>query len=395
MTIQKMGITALLGTSALLLVYEAINIAVYHELTPPLLEPMTPISAIGTLSAKACASCHVEIAAEWRSSGHATSTGEALYLADLAQQETTYFCKHCHAPLIEQHEYTSSGLSSVWPEIQARESPNPRYIQGLHHEGVTCVACHQRDGAMVGSFESAIAPHPVRVDPAISTESTCRPCHAMDLRMLGELERPIMDTFAEWEAYKEAGGDKNCVDCHMPSLGERPAARGGGLRPGHSHSLRGPYDIEFVREGAQPTNLSITGSHAAGLKAQLTLKNGTGHHLPSAEPHRKLIAKLEALDSAGLSLVDDEVVIQRKVDLHQLREVPGSDTSLRPREERTLDLRIKGALPARAARARLSLTWVLWDPSDPVAIAAGLGEEELVMTLEERSMELNTSGAEP
>ena len=354
---------------------------------------MEPVQGLSSLSSEHCAACHVTIAEEWRQTGHAGASTAPLYRADLAQQATTYFCDHCHAPLVEQRPELSEGLKRVWPSLIADMAPNPRHQAGLHKEGVGCVSCHQRDGAMLGTFETALAPHPVKVSASLSSEETCRPCHSMDLRMLGDLERPLMDTFAEWEAYKAAGGDKNCVDCHMPERPLRPAARGGPPRPGRSHALLGPYNLEFVRQGAALSNLDLSGSHAQGVEAALTLTNATGHRLPTAEPHRKLVAALEVLDASGHVLQREEAVMQRVVDLHTLTEVPGSDTSLLPAEVRRIQLSLPSPLPAEAIEARMALRFVLWEPNDPVAQAAQLSAADLIMVLHEQRISLSTQAS--
>jgi mono/diheme cytochrome c family protein len=363
--------------------YEALNRWVYQALTPPLLSVMEPATGVGSLSAETCASCHVAIASEWRLTGHAKATTDPLYVADLEAQGAPYFCDHCHAPLVAQREITTSGLWSIWPDLTPRTTPNEGHIAGLRHEGVTCVACHQRDGAMLGPFATALAPHPVTVSESLGTEATCRPCHSFDLQALGTLDRPLMDTFSEWQAYRAAGGDKNCVDCHMPAIADRPAARGGSPRPGHSHALRGPFELAFVREGAQVEGVALTATVATGAEARVTLVNGTGHRMPTAEPHRALHVALEAIDDQGAVLAQDLQILQRIVDLHTLTEIPGSDTSLLPRERRPLTLSLPGALPASTVSVRLVVRFILWSPEDAVAQAAGMTAEDLVMTLHE------------
>ncbi|MGB0591093.1 MAG: hypothetical protein ACPGU1_15565 [Myxococcota bacterium] len=374
--------------------YEFVNQWVYHEVTPPLLAPMDPVDGVGSLSATACGGCHVTIAEEWRGTGHGRATTDPLYVADLEANGAPYFCDHCHAPLVEQRTETTSGLWAVWPTLTPRTAPNPRHVEGLRHEGVTCVACHQRDGAIVGTFETALAPHPVTVNKALGTEATCRPCHSMDLQALGTLDRPLMDTFAEWETYRAAGGDKNCVDCHMPAVADRPAARGAPPRPAHSHALRGPYEIDFVREGAQVEDLALSADAATGAQATLTLINGTGHRMPTAEPHRALHVVLEAVDGTGALLAEDRQVLQRVVDLHTLVEVPGSDTSLLPRERRPMTLEISGPLPRQTVQVRAVVRWILWEPEHAVAKAAGMTEDDLVMTLYERQISVQPEDGE-
>ena len=368
--------------------YGALQASLYEALTPPLLAPMEPAAGVGSLSAKACATCHEDIAAEWEGTGHARATTDPLYVADLAAQSAPYFCDHCHAPLVEQRATTTTGLWSAWPDLVPRAEDNPRVTQGLRHEGVTCVACPQRDGAMLGAFATTIAPHPVTVNADFGSEATCRPCHTLDLQAVGDLQRPLMDTFGEWEAYRAAGGDRTCVDCHMPTLADRPAARGGAERPAHSHALRGPFDLAFVKEGVGVEGVALQATPEGGVAGRLALINRSGHRLPTAEPHRKLTVALELLGAEGEVLASAAHHVQRVVDLHSLAEPSGADTTLAPRERRPISLDIS---PAPAARsARLVVRFWLWDPDDPIAQSAGLDAAALVHTLHSHSLTLTS-----
>src|SRR6185503_7439331 len=92
----------------------------------------------------------------------------------------------------------------------------------------------------------------------------------------------------------------------------------------------------------------------------VTLVNATGHRVPTAEPHRWVEVTLEGLDDGGKVLGTSTVRIERDVDLDAL--VEHSDSTLRPREERPLVLRVKSA-----SRARLSVRFHTWsDDRHPV-----------------------------
>src|SRR5581483_11999825 len=100
-----------------------------------------------------------------------------------------------------------------------------------------------------------------------------------------------------------------------------------------------------------------------GVAGAVTLWNGTGHRLPTAEPQRRVEAALELLGPEGAVLGRDVAVIRRLVDLEARREQPGVDTTLRPREERALSLRVRGPADAAAkgVRVRLAVRFVIWD----------------------------------
>ena len=87
----------------------------------------------------------------------------------------------------------------------------------------------------------------MHVDPDFASEERCRSCHELGEPPLSNLERPIEDTYAEWEAWKVATGrSESCADCHMPAV-ERPIALGGPVRRGRTHTFHGAWDDAMVR----------------------------------------------------------------------------------------------------------------------------------------------------
>jgi hypothetical protein len=325
---------------------------VWSELPGVLRPPLDPIRPINSLSADRCGACHVQIRAEWAQSHHGQSAYDPLYLEDLAAQGSPYFCNHCHAPLVEQQPKLTVGLWSVIPELVPRQIPNPRYDEALHQEGVTCVACHQVGDTLEGPHEVTGAPHPTKKTDRLGSEQLCEPCHSLALTKIGRLERPLMETVDEWRVYRSLGGDKTCIECHMPAV-NRPSASGAPVREGRSHRLLGPFDKELLAIGIVVESATITFAPDE-TKAELVLFNGTGHNLPTAEPHRTLRIRLEA---GGKT---DEARIARPIDLEAIAEEPGADTTLKPKEKRTIRLRLPVVAPAR-----LAVDFLLWDPDKP------------------------------
>lgn len=136
-----------------------------------------------------CAACHVDVAAEWRASGHARAwTAERFVTA--THGRTMEGCLPCHAP---------GSLHETQGE--------PRLRDERREDGVDCQACHLDHGALVGPIEDGgglVEPHPVRVMSALyRSPELCGRCHA--------------GTLAEYRVH--AGpGEKTCQGCHMPAI---------------------------------------------------------------------------------------------------------------------------------------------------------------------------------
>lgn len=355
-------VVVLVGASTVLAgwVYEDFHAAPYAE--------MKPAAGVGGLSAQQCRICHEEIYEEWAQSGHARAFIDPLYQAELQHQRVTFVCHRCHTPLTQQRPQEVTGLWLAWPRVVPRAWANDDFDPELQKEGVTCVACHQVDGHMVGPIADPQAPpHPTRVGELRAVD-TCARCHQFGFERIGALDRPIIDTVTEWEEYRADGGQERCADCHMPIEGERAVVRDGPSRPHTNHRLRGPFDLDMVREGVKVDAPRLGREGAAGV-ASLTLENGTGHRLPTAEPERYLRVSLSALDANGVELSVDEQRFERPVDVAKLVEL-GADTTLAPHERRALSLRIE-PLPEHAVQLVLAVDFFLWHDND-VATQAGL-----------------------
>ncbi len=356
---------------------------VYGDFTPRHFAAMEPAPGVGSLSAQQCRACHTAIYDEWAQSGHARAWVDPLYQADLQHQPTTFVCHRCHTPLVEQRASLVYGLWMVWPHILPISWPNDRFDPALQREGVTCVACHQVDGHMLGPLSEPLSPpHPTRVAD-LRAVATCARCHQFGFERIGRLDRPIIDTMTEWEGYREQGGEQRCADCHMPIEGEQPLFTGGPPRPHTHHGLRGPFDPVFVATGVQVEALSLQADPATGARASMTLVNGTGHRLPSAEPQRFIRVHLSALGADDQILETREIRFERPVDVARLREL-GPDTTLMPREHRPVQLHLP-SIPADTVQLRIAVDFHLWDAADAVAQQAGFSPEQLVHRIAQRA----------
>ncbi len=345
---------------------------------PEMLPALEPLDAIGGLSAERCAACHAEIAAEWSTSLMAAATTNPFYVADHAHRHELFLCERCHNPLENQMRDVVDDLASLDP-LTGKGHPNPRYDPALEREGVTCVVCHASAEALGEARAPTIvpgeraadappSPHPVAVAAALDEHGTmCRRCHQYDPPFVG-LPRPPADTHAEYDRYRGAGGDKTCLDCHMPRV-EGRVANTSPLRSRRGHRFLGARDgafvAAFVSATAEVTREGIT----------LVVDNRAGHHVPTAEPGRVLAATVE-LVGGGATLASRRVRFRRDFDPEHL--VERYDTSLAPLEVRRVPVPFTAAQRAAAEAVRVRLDLYRYEARHPLALAAGIGEGALV-----------------
>ncbi len=249
---------------------------------------------LASLSAQGCNACHATAHDTWRDSAHARPPSEKLRAAVRAAGSPTA-CVQCHLPLAAQHAELAAGYIDgdlTRPRLQ----PNAGFDATLLGEGVTCAACHVRDGAVLGVNATRAAPHPVVASPALADGATaCATCH--QLTWPGA-DQPIYDTWGEWKSSAWAQAGVRCVDCHMPREGSRGLAGAGGA---HAHGggtdLRRALtalvrmDAPFFRRG-QPTEVG------------LTLQNtGAGHTFPTGNPWKVATIDVRIVDGKGKELV--------------------------------------------------------------------------------------------
>lgn len=374
-----------IGLGAVVALQLALAFAVYRDLAPPPLPAAEPITGVGGVSAELCRTCHATIYDEWAKSGHARAFVDPLYQAELAHNDVTFPCERCHTPMLEQRVTRALGLVMAWPTIVPLAIGNDRYDPALQREGVTCVACHLAEGELVGPFDDAsTSPHPTR-KADLRAPDLCARCHQLDFDVVGrKLDRPVLDTVAEWRAFTASGGQERCVDCHMPGAGERAAASRGPVRPGVRHDLPGPFDAAFVAARVVATATAFAATDDRGARAVVELENRSGHRVPTAEPQRAIVIELAALDARDVAIARTEVRIERPIDVVKLRPL-GPDTTLGVRERREHVLELTGPLAPQAVALLLTVDFLLWDPADPVIEQLGAEQPRAHRLLEQRA----------
>lgn len=357
---------------------------IIYKLIEPKSAPLENVEipeGLSELSASQCGACHAEIYEEWKQSMHAQAWVDPLFQHDYDHQSRPYICTYCHTPVGQQRELIVTGLKSINPLV-AKGIPNEAFDPKLQSEGVTCVGCHLREGKLRGPhpLDEADAPHPFVQDKTLSTPETCKTCHALGEPLGSDLKRPILDTFAEWEEYKQKGGDKDCLDCHMPAV-ERPTVAGGPVRSGRRHIFQGGHSKEFVKTAISVRSLEAS-RVGKQIQGRLVLSNETGHRLPTAEPARRIEVILDVLGPEGEVLASQVERVERVVKIPGFDEV--SDNTFLPREVRTFTLAVDA--PPGAVAARISVRYFLWEPTSP--IAEGIPAEDLITTLMEEVIPL-------
>lgn len=255
-------------------------------------------AGIDSLRAESCGTCHKEIYEEWKTSIHAHAYQDPFFHAYWTKDNHIWVCLNCHSPLENQQATLIKKIPRGRVE-KASQIPNPGYDPLYQKEGVTCAACHVRDGTILGPFDDSVAPHPTTFDPNFRTAQVCYRCHNVISGPAQFYNVGPCGTYAEYEGrffMQERG--MICQSCHMPEI-ERPVATAGPIRQGRRHLWRGGHDPEMVKRAvavqmtADPT-LPRPGDE---LHITLTLINaGAGHKLPTGDPDRHFTVEFAVED---------------------------------------------------------------------------------------------------
>ena len=316
--------------------------------TPPLL---------GKLSARECSACHQEFYDEWRTTIHSQAWIDPYFQVDWQFDDARHICRLCHTPLDRQQPHTVLGYhdKDQWKPILVE---NPAFDPELQHEGVTCAACHYREGKIVGVLGDTDAPHPVEKleDP----NQVCVRCHIVEgdrwdtffrfppcgtvaeirsnpdsrltstaIETLGADQDNVaeLSVTASAEAPTQPGHSQGktgeitiadtvspgCVQCHMP-LVQRPLVEGGQVRPVRRHLWRGGHDPDMVKSGLQVQFEEASGQSSNTRTFVLILTNvGAAHYLPTGTPDRHLTVNLRLLDREGRVLKEQNHSLKRTV----------------------------------------------------------------------------------
>jgi Cytochrome c554 and c-prime len=251
-----------------------------------------------SLRAESCGTCHTAIYDEWKTSIHAQAYRDPFFHAYWTKDKQTWVCLNCHSPLENQQPTLITEIPRDRVE-RAVQAPNPQYDADYQHEGVTCAACHVRDGVILGPFDDAAAPHPTKADPTFRTTQVCYRCHSVVGGPAQFYNGGPCGTYPEYESgywMKERGFI--CQSCHMPEI-ERPVATGGPLRKGRQHLWRGGHDPAMVKRAVDIKVVADPAEPKPGDKVRVTLtliNAGAGHKLPTGDPDRHFTVEFAVED---------------------------------------------------------------------------------------------------
>jgi hypothetical protein len=253
-----------------------------------------------SLRAESCGTCHTAIYDEWKTSIHAQAYRDPFFHAYWTKDKQTWVCLNCHSPLENQQPTLITEIPRDRVE-RAVQAPNPQYDADYQHEGVTCAACHVRDGVILGPFDDAVAPHPTKADPTFRTTQVCYRCHSVVGGPAQFYNGGPCGTYPEYESgywMKERGFI--CQSCHMPEI-ERPVARGGPIRKGRQHLWRGGHDPAMVKRAVDIKVVAEPAEPKPGDKVRVTLtliNAGAGHKLPTGDPDRHFTVEFAVEDQS-------------------------------------------------------------------------------------------------
>lgn len=353
---------------------------------------------LDTLRADECAACHQDFFDEWSTSIHSQAWTDPYYQADLHFDGTQQICLNCHIPLDRQQESLVMGFrdKEKWDPIL---EPNPDFDAALQKEGVTCTACHLREGKIVGVFGIEDSPHPVR--KISSGNEICVQCHVVSGdRWDSFLRFPPCGTVAEIGKTKARQAGKSgevmvgsiaelgCVDCHMP-LVERPIVEGGKVRKVRRHLWRGGHDPAMVKSGLKVTFRESPTGKSGKRMFTLTVTNvGAAHYLPTGTPDRYLDVRLRVLDAKG-GVVDEQSHTLKRTVMWRPFIIDLWDTRLVRGEPRSFDIEVAGGDGTAASEIEARIDYYLLDESRRKRIGYE-NKEPTFYTVFQRRIDLST-----
>ncbi|MEM6927135.1 MAG: hypothetical protein AAF602_09415, partial [Myxococcota bacterium] len=200
----------------------------------------------------------------WAAGPHGRPISEAMRSA--VAEAAVPACAVCHLPLREQHDELPG-----WGRTDGPGEANPAWEGTLRVEGVTCAACHVREGRIAVASEEAarkLAPHPMAYAEELTDERVCAGCH--QLTWPGA-DAPLYDTVGEWSRSVWQAAGVGCTDCHLQGVAPHAERHD----PGRAFSLIVRPSQRRLTRGGEP------------LKVAVTLQNtGAGHTMPTGSPFR-------------------------------------------------------------------------------------------------------------
>lgn len=288
-------------------------------------------SGLVSLKAKDCGICHIEIFKEWQQSLHSQAYTDPFFTAYHKKDKGDPTCLVCHTPVENQNPFILTSTSGQYNDLFT--TPNPEFDAEFQQEGVTCAACHVKDGIIYGPFHENTmdAPHPVAYDKEFTSKSLCEQCHEVPSKSFSLMNEGICSTGVESGSGIWSARGYICQDCHMPAVA-RPLMPGYPVREGKKHLWPGAYSnsqlqqvFSFKAEKQQDKiNIKITNT-------------GAGHKAPTGDPDRFIILDFIWIDKTGQETVLESIEFKRRIIWQPIMFV-WSDNRLSPGQSMTLSL---------------------------------------------------------
>ena len=184
---------------------------------------------------------------------------------------------------------------------------------------------------------------------------------------------PVVTDYADWQ---RLGIKKSCQDCHMPSRGSEPVARGSKARPNvPSHAFPGAVALGKTLKFELAT-------HNKPGEIAVEIQHSAGHMLPSGYVDRRLIVRAEWMGADGSKLGAEDRLYGIMLTDDAGQAVPffkatriKQDHRMAPGKLYVESFRIPPVPPATPVKLTLSL---LAAPTAP-DLSAAYGEPELTV----------------
>ncbi len=216
--------------------------------------------------AEECRTCHKEIYNEWNNSRHRVSYTNELFQKAYANEKMDW-CVNCHSP------------------VQASD----RNKNELNAEGISCAACHVRNGEMLsGKFSGKGTEHSFQKSKTVTGSEFCGSCHQFNFPSQKSREReihysnlPMQNTYREWQNSYFADR-KTCQDCHMPF---EKNSEGIQYR---SHTFPGGHNSEYLQKSFSVELNRLEN----GIWELILTGKSIGHAFPTGDLFRNLEIRL-------------------------------------------------------------------------------------------------------
>jgi hypothetical protein len=258
-------------------------------------------NGLADLRASTCGTCHPAIYQEWKVSTHAQAWIDPQFQAEITKSGNRWLCSNCHTPLLNQMQNWAVGLKGGDVE-KPLYTANIQFDPGFRAEGITCAACHVRNGAVEGPTGNLTEAHPTRRADRFTDSSICLACHQAVRSYPGKDFICVFETGQEWEDGPYGRTQQGCQVCHMQPV-DRPIAEGGPIRSGRRHYF--PGSGIYKQTGVGPPldqlapGLAVTASTTEELLAIRLENSFSGHRLPTGDPERFILVVTKFFSASG------------------------------------------------------------------------------------------------